>query len=81
MVLHCNNKSSINIANNLIQHDCNEHVEIERFLLKKKLDSRIQKLKYKSSEQLDNYFIKRLGPNDNITIHNKINIINIFGPF
>ena len=42
--LWCGNKSTINIANNSIQHDRTKHIEIDRFFIKEKLDSEILKL-------------------------------------
>ena len=37
-LLHCNNKASISIANNPVQHDRTKHIEIDRFFIKEKLD-------------------------------------------
>ena len=81
LVLHCDNKSAINIANNPVQHDRTKHVEIDMFFIKKKLDGRMLKLEYiKSSEQLVDCFSKGLGPSDGATICNKMDIIDIFSP-
>lgn len=33
------NKSTINIAHNLVQHDCTKHIENDRHFIKEKLDS------------------------------------------
>ena len=69
LVLHCDNKSAINIANNPVQHDRTKHVEIDRFFIKEKLDGRILKLEYiKSGEQLADCFTKGLGPSEGATI-------------
>ena len=38
MNMWCDNKSSINIAHNPVQHDRTNHVEIDRFFIKEKLD-------------------------------------------
>ena len=36
---YCDNKSAINIAYNLVQHDRIKHVEVDRHFIKKKLES------------------------------------------
>lgn len=38
MWLYCDNKSTINIAHNSIQHDCRKHIEVYRYFLKEKFD-------------------------------------------
>jgi len=39
MKLFCNNKSTFNIAHNLVQHDKAKHFEIDLHFIKEKLDS------------------------------------------
>ena len=39
MKLNCDNKSAINIAHNLVQHDRTKYIEIDRHFIKEKLDS------------------------------------------
>ncbi|RDX97275.1 DNA-directed RNA polymerase I subunit 1, partial [Mucuna pruriens] len=39
MKFYCDNKSAINIAYNLVQHDRTKHIEVTRHFIKKKLDS------------------------------------------
>nr|AAS79742.1 hypothetical protein [Oryza sativa Japonica Group] len=61
MMLHCDNKSAINIANNPVQHDRTKHVEIDRFFIKENIDSGVLRLEYiKSCEQLADYLTKGL---------------------
>ena len=38
MKLYCENKAAINIAQNPIQHDHKNHVEIDRHFIKEKID-------------------------------------------
>ncbi|RVW27180.1 Retrovirus-related Pol polyprotein from transposon RE1 [Vitis vinifera] len=38
MKLYCDNKSTINIAHNSIQHDRTKHIEIDRHFIKEKLE-------------------------------------------
>jgi hypothetical protein len=42
--LWCDNKSAISIANNHVQHDRTQHVEIDQFFIKEKLDDRTLEL-------------------------------------
>ena len=53
MVLFCNNKAAIEIANNPVQHDRTKHVELDRNYIKDNLDSGTIEIPYtKSSDQL-----------------------------
>jgi hypothetical protein len=78
MLLHCDNISTINIANNPVQFDHIKHVEIDRFFVKEKIDSGILKLKY--IRYCNQCFTKGLGPKENESACNKMDMINIFGP-
>ena len=37
--LYCDNKSTIDITHNPIQHVCTKHIEVDRHFIKEKLDS------------------------------------------
>ena len=39
MKIFCDNKSTISIARNPVQHDKTKHIEIDRHFIKEKLDS------------------------------------------
>ena len=39
MRLYCDNKSTINIAHNSVQHDRMKHIKIDKYFIKEKLDS------------------------------------------
>ena len=42
--LYCDNKEACDIAHNLVQHDHTKHVEVEKFIIKEKLDEKIMEL-------------------------------------
>ena len=48
--LHCDNKTAIEIAHNLVQHDRTKHVEIDRHFIKENLDRKIIQLSFVRSE-------------------------------
>ena len=50
MRLYYNNKSTINIAHNPMQHDQTKHIEIDRHFIKEKLDSGLICIPYVSTE-------------------------------
>ena len=59
MNLYCDNKSDIEIANNLVQHDQTKHVEVDQHFIKKKLETKIDQFPFaKSKDQLANILTK-----------------------
>jgi hypothetical protein len=48
--LWCDSKSTINIANNPVQHDRIKHVKIDRFFIKEKLESELLELSHVATE-------------------------------
>lgn len=50
MKLYCDNKSTINIAHNPIQHDRTKHIEIDRHFIKEKLEEGLVCMSYVPSE-------------------------------
>jgi hypothetical protein len=81
LTLWCDNKSTINIANNPVQHDRTKHVEIDRFFIKERLDDGTLKLNHiASSEQLAGCLTKGLGVRECVSSCNKIGMIDIYHP-
>jgi hypothetical protein len=79
--LWCDNKSTINIANNSVQHDRIKHVEIDRFFIKEQLNSGDLNLNYvKFEEQLADCLIKGLCSKEYETFCNKMGMIDIYRP-
>ncbi|RVW52782.1 Retrovirus-related Pol polyprotein from transposon RE1 [Vitis vinifera] len=50
MKLYCDNKSTINIAHNSMQHDRTKHIEIDRHFIKEKLEEGVVYISYVPSE-------------------------------
>jgi len=76
MSLFCDNKSTISIAPNLVQHDRTKHVEVDRHFIKEKLDSDLIRTLYiSSSDQLADVLIKGLPA---VVCHRLISKIEIY---
>ncbi|RVX16317.1 Retrovirus-related Pol polyprotein from transposon RE1 [Vitis vinifera] len=61
MKLYCDNKSTINIVHNPVQHDRTKHIEIDRHFIKEKLEEGVVCMSYVPSEhQLTNILTKGL---------------------
>jgi len=81
MKLWCDNRSTINIANNPVQHDRTKHGEIDRFFIKEKLDNGTLKLSHiASGEQVADCLTKGLGVKECILACNKMGMIDIYRP-
>ena len=79
MLLHCD--AAINIANNPVKFDRMKHMDIDRFFIKKKMDSGALNLEYaKPCDQLADCLTKGLGSQNNELPCNKMGILNIFSP-
>jgi hypothetical protein len=79
MKLWCDNKSTINIANNPVQHDKTKHVEIDRFFIKEKLNSGLLKLGHVATqEQVADYLTKGLNSLDLIRLCDKMGLMDFF---
>lgn len=81
LMLYCDNKAAINIANNPVQHDRTKHIEINRHFIKEKLGAGIICLPYvQTTNQLADILTKGLNPQSFCFIRDKMGIYDIFTP-
>ena len=81
VMLYCDNKAAIDIANNPVQYDRMKHIEIDRHLIREKIDAGIICLPFvKSSDQLVDVLTKGLSPGPFIGITSKLGMCNIYSP-
>ena len=81
LTLYCDNKASISIAHNPVQHDRTKHVEIDRHFIKEKLVNDVLSLFHISSEkQLADVFTKGLNHRTFHAMICKLGMCDIFAP-
>jgi hypothetical protein len=79
IMLYCDNKAAINIANSTVQHDRTKHVEIDRHFIKDKLNEDIVCMPFVGTkEQIADIFMKGLNITDFSNVINKMSMINIY---
>jgi len=78
MILYCDNKSTITIAHNPVQHERTKHIEIDRHFIKEKLDSGLITTSYVSSGlQIAYVFTKGLPTEQFHDLTSKLGMIDI----
>lgn len=79
MMLLCDNKVVIAIANIPVQHDRTKHVEVDRHFIKDHLDEDIISLPFVTSkDQLADFLIKAISRHDFQNSLNKLRMIDIY---
>ena len=81
MKLYCDNKASISIAQNLVQHDRTKHAEIDRHFIKEKIDNGAICMPFvPTTQQIANILTKGLfNPNFKLFV-SKLGMIDISVP-
>lgn len=73
--LKCDNKASISISENPVQHDRTKHVEVDRHFIKEKLDNGVVTLPFvRSEDQLADILTKAVNGRVFASILDKLNI-------
>ncbi|RVW95281.1 Retrovirus-related Pol polyprotein from transposon RE1 [Vitis vinifera] len=81
MTVLCDNKATISIAKNPVQHDRTKHVEIDRHFIKEKLEGGTIRLVYiPSSRQTADILTKALPKATNENMKSKLGMLDIYYP-
>ena len=81
MKLYYDNKSAINIAHNLVQHDRMKHIEVNKHFIKEKIDSELITIPHLTLEnQLADVLIKGLSTSRFQVIAGKLGMEDIHSP-
>ncbi|PRQ35370.1 putative RNA-directed DNA polymerase [Rosa chinensis] len=81
MQLYCDNKATIEIAHNPVQHDRTKHVEVDRHFIKEKLDGQIIMFPFvPTEEQLADILTKALSSKAFYDSLDKLGICDLYAP-
>ena len=58
-LLYCDNKATIKISENLVQHDCTSYVDVDRHFIKEKLEDKIISLSFFTSKNQTTYILTK----------------------
>ena len=81
MKLYCDNKATISIAQNLVQHDHTKHVEIDKHFIKEKIGCEAICMPFvPSMQQIADIFTKWLFRTSFELFISKLGMIDIYAP-
>jgi hypothetical protein len=79
MNLFCDNKATIDISYNPVQHDWTKHVEMDRYFIKQNLDEKIIRFLFvKSEDQMADILTKTVSTRSFYNSLNKLGIRDIY---
>ncbi|KAM1757598.1 hypothetical protein ACFX11_006836 [Malus domestica] len=81
MKLFCDNKAARDVAHNPMQHDKTKHVEVDRFFIKKKLESKVIEVPSIGTEdQVADILTKAVSSDKFLRFLDKLGMCNIYAP-
>lgn len=81
LMLYCDNKAAIDIANNPVQHDRTKHVEVDRHFIKEKLDRGVVCIPYvTSASQIADVLTKGLPEKPFSVFCTNMGLFDVFAP-